>query len=141
MHTEKPVFMYDALTCLFERPIYVFETCQYVFVREPPLATQQQNPQRTMSLATKTGGPAAGIAASLRKELQSLDPDSALYNPRTLDDALAQRAGRDTRHDPAPYAGPHHPPHAHWSGVRSTPLPPLPCALPSSAKIGAWPSS
>ena len=69
------------MTCLFERSIYVFETCQYVLVREPPLATQQQNPQRTMSLATKTGGPAAGIAASLRKELQSLDPDSALYNP------------------------------------------------------------
>jgi putative ABC transport system permease protein len=50
-----------------------------------------QNPQRTMSLAAKTGGPAAGIAASLRKELQNLDPDSALYNPRTLEDMLAQQ--------------------------------------------------
>jgi putative ABC transport system permease protein len=50
-----------------------------------------QNPQRSMSLAAKTAGPAAGIAASLRRELQSLDPDSALYNPRALDDALAQQ--------------------------------------------------
>jgi predicted permease len=50
-----------------------------------------QNPRRTMSLAAKAGGPAAGIAASLRKDLQNLDPDSALYHPQTLDDALAQQ--------------------------------------------------
>jgi putative ABC transport system permease protein len=50
-----------------------------------------QNPQRTMSLAAKTSGPAAGIAASLRRDLQSLDPDSALYNPGTMDEALAEQ--------------------------------------------------
>jgi putative ABC transport system permease protein len=50
-----------------------------------------QNPQRTMSLAAKTNGPAAGIAASLRKALQGLDPDSALYNPQTFDDIIAQQ--------------------------------------------------
>ena len=50
-----------------------------------------QNPQRTMSLALKTNGPAAGMAASLRQELQDLDADSALYHPQTMDDMLAQQ--------------------------------------------------
>ena len=50
-----------------------------------------QNPQRTMSLAARTDGPIAVIAASLRKELQNLDPDSALYTPMTLDDAISQQ--------------------------------------------------
>ncbi len=48
-----------------------------------------QNPQRSMTLAAKTGGPAAGVAASLRKQLRDLDPDSALYNPSRLEDVLA----------------------------------------------------
>src|ERR1039457_4599519 len=32
----KTRFHVSCPACLFERPIYVFETCQYVFVREPP---------------------------------------------------------------------------------------------------------
>jgi hypothetical protein len=54
-----------------------------------------QNPQRSVSLLAKLAGPAGGVAASLRGELQKLDPDAALYNARTFDEVMAQQFRRE----------------------------------------------
>lgn len=53
-----------------------------------PLA---QNPRRTLSLLARFTGRPAGLADSLRKDVQKLDPDSALYDARTFDEILARQ--------------------------------------------------
>jgi putative ABC transport system permease protein len=49
-----------------------------------------QNPRRTASLLVKYGGTAGAVAESLRTELLQLDPDTAVYGMRTMEEAVDQ---------------------------------------------------
>jgi len=52
-----------------------------------PLA---QAPQRVMTVVAKTSAPASAIVASVRHDLQALDPDGALYSLVTMEEFISQ---------------------------------------------------
>jgi putative ABC transport system permease protein len=52
-----------------------------------PLA---QAPQRVMTVVAKTSAPAGAIAAAVRHDLQTLDPDGALYSLATMEERISQ---------------------------------------------------
>ncbi len=49
-----------------------------------------QAPQRVMSVVAKISAPEAGVAAAVRHDLQSLDPEEAIYNLTSMEEGIRQ---------------------------------------------------
>jgi ABC-type antimicrobial peptide transport system permease subunit len=49
-----------------------------------------QAPRPVMTVVAKTSGPASGIVAAMRHDLQALDPEGALYSLVTMEEFISQ---------------------------------------------------